>query len=389
VVQESFAGIQEGQSKARLDAILENIIDGLITIDEMGIVQNYNRACRKIFGYEAEEVIGKNVSMLMPAEYATHHDQCLQNYLETGNAKIIGIGRETEGLRKDGTTFPIDLSVAEVRLGGGARVFSGIVRDITERKVAEELLRDVSATLKRSNEELQHFVDAAAHDLRSPLNSVSVGAQLLTHQFIGKLDPKGDETIGVITRGVDSMKRLLEDLVVFAKASHFDAAAERPISAELAFRSALENLNTEVERFGAQITSGTLPMVVMHETHLLQLFQNLIGNALKYHGQQQPRIHVSAEQRGTEWLISVADNGIGIAPEYAEKIFQPFTRLHGYEYPGTGIGLATCQKIVAGYGKRIWVQSELGKGSVFFFTLPVAEEGQFSRRNLTEVRRVK
>ena len=181
-----------------------------------------------------------------------------------------------------------------------------------------------------------------------------------------------DLLIGFITKGVGRMTQLLEDLLAFAQASHFDRSIAQLTPMDGAFQISLENLQAEAERTGAAITFDPLPVVAVHEAHMVQIFQNLIGNALKYHSGNAPRIHVSAQQSTTDWTIRVTDNGIGVAPEYREQIFLPFKRLHGEEYPGSGIGLATCKKIIAGYGGRIWAESTLGQGSIFFFTIPMS-----------------
>lgn len=178
---------------------------------------------------------------------------------------------------------------------------------------------------------------------------------------------------GFITRGLERMNKLLEDLLSFARASRFDSTATEPVSLEKALQAVRENLKSEIEKTGAQITADPLPSVNAQEAHVLMLLQNLIGNALKYHGQQPPRIRITTQQQHDALLINVTDNGIGVPQEYAGKIFQPFERLHGEEYPGSGIGLATCRKIVTGYGCRIWVTSKPGCGATFSFTLPIAQ----------------
>jgi signal transduction histidine kinase len=169
------------------------------------------------------------------------------------------------------------------------------------------------------------------------------------------------------------MAKLLDDLLAFAYASHFEPEGSQPLPLDQVLAATLDNLSNEIGQSRAVITSDPLPIVAAQETHMVQLLQNLIGNALKY-CKEEPRIHISAERENKEWIISVADNGIGIAPVYAKQIFKPFSRLHGGEYPGTGIGLATSQKIVEGYRGRIWVESELARGSRFRFSMPATEE---------------
>ncbi len=169
------------------------------------------------------------------------------------------------------------------------------------------------------------------------------------------------------------MNRLLDSLVSYAHASHFETPPERNASLEVALQAALENLRTDIEAASAKVEAEALPVVAVRELHLVQLLQNLIGNAIKYRGERQPRIFVSSAPMDNAWRIAVRDNGIGMNPESLPSIFEPFKRLHGDEVPGNGIGLATCKKIVEGYGGKIWVESKPGEGSSFFFTLPVGD----------------
>jgi signal transduction histidine kinase len=199
-------------------------------------------------------------------------------------------------------------------------------------------------------------------------------AQLLAKEFSSELGPRGQQLIGQISGGLERMKGLLNDLLDFARASHFDETTAAPVRLDAPLEYALENLKSEVEQSRASVNREPLPVVAMHETHALQLFQNLIGNAIRYRAQHPPLISVTSEKRGSEWIISVKDNGIGIESKNTEQIFEPFKRLHGGEYPGSGIGLATCQKIVKGYGGRIWVESAPGSGSTFRFSVPALEK---------------
>jgi light-regulated signal transduction histidine kinase (bacteriophytochrome) len=243
-----------------------------------------------------------------------------------------------------------------------------VFRDISERHFAEK-------QLKASNEQLQQFVTAAAHDLRAPLNSASVYTELLARQLAGQLDTEGQEILGYVKTGVRRILRLVDDLLAYAQAAHFELEDDKQTPIENALNTVLENLRSEIERTAATITADKLSVVAAHEAHLVQLLQNLIGNALKYYGSIPPQVRVSCEETESEWVVSVSDNGVGIEPAYTQEIFKPFKRLHGDDRPGSGIGLATCQKIIAGYGGRIWVTSEPGKGSTFFFSLPYREDG--------------
>jgi light-regulated signal transduction histidine kinase (bacteriophytochrome) len=259
---------------------------------------------------------------------------------------------------------------------GQLRGFGKIMRDITERKKAEEALMKTMAELRRSNDELGQFAYVASHDLQEPLRMVASYSQLLAKRYKGRLDSDADEFIGYAVDGCNRMQGLIQDLLSYSRAG---ASGEtlRKISSENALASALKNLRSIIEDNGAVVTHDPLPAMVTNEAQLVQVFQNLVGNALKYRSVEPPQVHVSAMKNGgNEWIFSVRDNGLGIEPRYFERIFVLFQRLHGQtEFEGTGIGLAVCKKIVDRLGGRIWVESEPQKGSTFYFALP-AEDGQ-------------
>lgn len=360
------------ESEARLRAFVDAAVDGIITIDEHGTIGTFNPAAVRTFGYAPDEVIGRNVKMLMPSPYHEEHDGYLENYLRTDLKKIIGIGREVVGRRKDGRTFPMDLAVSEVRLGS-RRIFTGIVRDISERKQAEAALERQAQELARSNVELERFAYVASHDLQEPMRTVSSFVQLLARRYKGHLDQQADEYIQFITAGVDRMRTLIHDLLEYSRIDSRGAAFS-PTGASAVLQQVLDGLQVTIQSVGAVITADPLPTVIADATQLGQVFQNLVGNALKFHGTAPPVIHVSAERRGAEWLFAVRDQGIGIAEQYHDRIFVIFQRLHTMEeYGGSGIGLAICKKIVERHGGRMWVDSTAGRGSTFYFTLPARE----------------
>ena len=258
-----------------------------------------------------------------------------------------------------------------VRDASGAIVgLRGAAQDITERKRAEETLRKAMADLKRSNEELQQFAYVASHDLQEPLRAVASFTQLLSERYKGRLDADADEFIAFAVGGANRMQTLINDLLSYSRLETRGKPPE-PVDSHDALGQALANLGTAIRESVALVTNDDLPKVLADESQLVQLFQNLVGNAIKFRGKEPPRVHVSAVSKGNEWLFSVRDNGIGIAQEYHERIFSIFQRLHSREdYPGTGIGLALCKRIVERHGGTIRVESEPGSGSTFFFTLP-------------------
>jgi PAS domain S-box-containing protein len=252
----------------------------------------------------------------------------------------------------------------------------GVNQDITDRKRAEEALRKKTEELARSNRELEQFAYVASHDLQEPLRMVTSYVQLLARRYKDKLDSDAKEFIAFAEDGAIRMWRLINDLLTYSRVGAWGKEFE-PIDCETVLDQSLNNLQVTVEENEAVVTHDPLPAVMADHPQLVQLFQNLIGNAIKFRGNEPPRIHVSASRNGNGWMFSVCDNGIGISPEYAKRIFIIFQRLHSREkYPGTGIGLAICQKIVERHGGRIWVESEVGKGATFYFTLPGSKTEQ-------------
>ncbi len=235
----------------------------------------------------------------------------------------------------------------------------------------EEKVKERTEELACSNEELQQFAYVASHDLQEPLRMITSYLQLLQRRYQGKLDDKADKYIYFAVDGAARMQVLINDLLEFSRVTT-RAGETTPTNSEFVLNQVFSNLDLYIRENNAIVSHDLLPEVTADSTQLAQVFQNLIINGIKFHSEKTPRIHISAEKKESEWLFSVRDNGIGIDPQYSEKIFEVFKRLHKKEeYPGTGIGLAICKKIVERHGGRIWVESELGKGSTFYFTLPI------------------
>jgi light-regulated signal transduction histidine kinase (bacteriophytochrome) len=246
--------------------------------------------------------------------------------------------------------------------------------ELDERRKAEQQLTRYTQELARSNAELEQFAYVASHDLQEPLRMVASFTQLLGKRYRGKLDQDADEFIGFAVDGATRMRGLINDLLAYSRVGT-RGKSFKSTDCQVILREALDNLMKAIEESGAVITYDPLPTVEGDEVQLLQLFQNLIGNAVKFHNPDTPRIHVSAKRRGHEWVFAIKDNGIAIAAEHQERIFFIFQRLHQRsEYPGTGIGLAICKKIVERHGGRIWVESQVGKGSTFYFSIPEGDQ---------------
>jgi signal transduction histidine kinase len=243
-----------------------------------------------------------------------------------------------------------------------------------EQRVAERTaeLQTSNEALRQSNDDLKQFAYAASHDLQEPLRLVALYSQMLQRKYKGQLDEQADQFISFIVGGAHRMELLLRDLLAYSQVGSSGEGPPSPVVCTEVLNQVLLNLQASIEQNAAVVSWNGLPTIQAHEVRLVQLFQNLVGNAIKYRRTEPPRVNVNAEHRPGEWLFSVQDNGIGIKPEYAKQVFGIFKRLHGNAYPGSGIGLAICQRIVESYGGRIWVESTPGEGSTFFFTLPHA-----------------
>jgi PAS domain S-box-containing protein len=358
------------QMENRYCGLLEAAPDAMVVVNQGGEIVLLNLQAEKQFGYHRDELLGQKVKNIIPEGFAERLIADSTRTAADALAQQIGTGIELYGRRKDGSDFPIEIMLSPLESAEGILVTAAI-RDITERKKSEEHLVKTVGELRRSNDELQQFAYVASHDLQEPLRMVASYTQLLAKRYKGRLDSDADEFIAYAVDGSNRMQVLIQDLLAYSRAGT-NGKALREISSENALKEALTNLRGTIEESGAIVTHDSLPAITTDDTQLAQVFQNLVGNAIKYRSPEVPHVHVSAgKNRGNEWIFSVRDNGLGIDPQYFERIFILFQRLHGRrEFKGTGIGLAICKKILERLGGRIWVESQPAKGSTFYFALP-------------------
>jgi PAS domain S-box-containing protein len=344
----------------RASTILESINDAFLAIDADWRFTYVNAAAELANGMARDETIGKVFWDVFPevrgTELEAQHMRSMKERVVSHTEHFYVPWQRWFEVR----TYPAK--------DGGISIF---YRDITERKNTEDAMRKTNEALRIANEDLEQFAYSASHDLREPLRMVRTYCQLLSRNYAGKLGPDADEMIGFCLEGSQRMNALLNDLLAYIGASQTSDELPATVPLQCAFDAALRNLRTAVEETGATVTHDPLPVVAMATVHAQQIFQNLIGNALKYRGTEPPLVHVGARKTDAESIFSVRDNGIGIDPRYQSQVFGLFKRLHSSSaYSGTGIGLAICKKLVERYGGRIWVESEEGKGATFFFSIP-------------------
>ncbi len=357
-------------NEARYRGLLEAAPDAMVVVNQAGEIVLLNLQAEKQFGYHRDELLGQPITNLIPQGFAERLIADGTRSAADALAQQIGTGIELIGRRKDGSSFPIEMMLSPLEGADGILV-TAAVRDITNRKRDEAHLIRTVGELKRSNAELEHFAYVASHDLQEPLRMVASFTELLAKRYKGRLDADADDFIGFVVDGVNRMHHLIRDLLAYSQAGG-GGQELRNVSSQGALDASLSNLRVAIEESGASVTHDPLPTLRTNHTQLAQIFQNLIGNAIKYRSAEDPRVHISAVQSNASgWTFSVQDNGIGIEPLYFDRIFVLFQRLHKSDaFDGTGIGLAICKKTVERLGGRIWVDSQLGSGATFHFSLP-------------------
>ena len=374
------------ESYEQIEDLYNNAPCGYHLLDRDGRFIRINDTELRWLGYNQDEVIDKmKFSDIITADSLRTFEMNFAIFKAQGWIRDL----EFEMIRKDGTILPVLLSASAIRDNNGNYVMSrSTVYDITVRKRVEEELRKyrehleelveqrtaelkkMADELTRSNKDLKEFAYVVSHDLKEPLQVIKGFLMLFKKRYKDKLDEKANEIIRFTVDGAKRMQELIKDLLEYSQVGT-KGKEFKPADCSLILNKAISNLKVSIEESGAVVTHDILPTVMADAIQLSSLFQNLIGNAIKFHGSEAPMVHISTERKGDEWLFSVRDNGIGIDPKFADRIFTVFQRLHSSdEYPGTGIGLAICKKIVEHHGGRIWVESEPGKGATFYFIIP-------------------
>jgi PAS domain S-box-containing protein len=393
---------QAEEELQRRSAAIEAATDGIAILDKNGEYSYMNQAHARIYGYDSpQEIIGQTWKLLYSeSELKRFEEEVLPEFSVKGSWR-----GEATGQKRDGSTYAQEVSLTALEDGD----LICVVRDITprkqveaeikqlneslecqvrertaelsasnalllsevvERKEAERQLQELTENLKRSNRELEQFAYVASHDLQEPLRAVTSYTQLLSQRYQGQLDAKADKWVAYIVDGATRMQQLINDLLAYSRVGTKGKEFQLT-DCNTVFQQTLANLQVAIAEKNAAVTCDPLPAIMADAGQLVQLLQNLVGNAIKFCGSDVPKVHISAVKEDADWVFAVRDSGIGIAPEYAERIFLIFQRLHSRrEYAGTGIGLAICKRIVERHGGRIWVESQVGEGATFYFTIP-------------------
>ena len=405
-IQRAMVGRSLEASEQKYHGIFKNSLNGIalheIILDDDGAPVDYifldvNPAFTELTGLSAELVLGRPVTDVLPGiekdpfieiygrvanngdpvrfqQYSTALDKhySIQTYSPRRGQFVTVFSDVTERIKSEeelkGHRERLEELVAE-RTTELKRANQELEREVAERRRMEQALREVNQELGRSNADLEQFAYAASHDLQEPLRMITSYLQLRDRRYKGKMDSAADEFIDFAVDGAGRMRKLIDALLVYSRVGRSGEPME-PVACDAVLDEALENLRRVVQKRDAVITHGGLPEVEAMESQLVQLLQNLISNAIKF-CEGRPEIHVSASQEDGQWVFSIKDNGLGLDPQFSERIFGVFQRLHKRDtYPGTGVGLAICKRIVQRHGGRIWVESEPGAGATFLFTIP-------------------
>ncbi|OFY84158.1 MAG: hypothetical protein A3F72_01235 [Bacteroidetes bacterium RIFCSPLOWO2_12_FULL_35_15] len=357
------------KSEEKFRGFMESAPDAIVIVNREGKILLANSQTEKLFGYTKEELIGKEVELLMPVRFRHEHYGQREGFFINPKSRHMGTGMNLVGQHKDGKEFPVDISLGAFDTEDGVFV-SAAIRDITEMKQAERNLKIKSEELIRSNKDLEQFAYATSHDLQEPLRTISNYVELLDETYSELKDKESKQYLKFITSASARMQNLIKDLMNFSRVEK-DITFET-VDCNIVLNEVISDLATTIKESGAKITVTKLPVLKGNHIRLKQVFQNLIDNAIKFRRKNiAPLIEVNAEDKGTEYLFAVKDNGIGIEEQNYKKLFNIFQRLNPADaYPGTGIGLSIVKKIINSHNGQICVESKFNEGSIFYFTLP-------------------
>jgi len=370
---------QRRRAEDKFRNLLESAPDSLIIVNEAGIIQLVNAQALKMFGYEREEMIGLNVTALMPARYENMHPFRRFSMFGPHHTTQVAEGFELFCLNKQGREFPVEINLSPMETDEG-QLLTAAIRDVSEKRQLERAIREANITLERKvrqrteelerkNKELETFAYVASHDLQEPLRTIASFVDLLNRQYKSRLDENADKYMNYIVESSDRMKTLIKDLLDYSRLGREKEA--RQVNCNTIVEQVRADLNVVIKDNQAEIKADELPVIEAYPTELKLLFQNLVSNSIKFRKPGvAPVVEIGAFRQNGHWTFHFRDNGIGIERQYLEKIFVIFQRLHNRtSYEGSGIGLAHCKKIVELHGGNIWVESEPGVGSTFYFTI--------------------
>lgn len=410
--------------EVRMQAVMDNVKEGILTVDEQGNIESFNKGAEIMFGISADEILGQKAHRLIPESYYQEYASSIQIYQQTRKSGIFGSSFEIKGLRKDNTTFPVELTVNDMEINGRP-MFTGILRDITERKKAEEALvkaygdlqvrsddlTEANDKLSRSNQELDDFAYIASHDLKEPLRGIHNYSTFLLEDYSDKIDEEGKSKLNTLIRLTQRMETLINSLLYFSRVGRVDLAIQETNLNE-GIHGVLDSLHVTLEEKSIDVRiPRLLPTIVCDQTRVIEVFRNLVTNAMKYNDKEEKWIEIgylqneetkmapqAPDERGNiaKYLVGdnngdflgnpklifyVRDNGIGIKEKHLDSVFRIFKRLHGRgKYGGgTGAGLTIVKKIVERHEGRIWVDSTFGEGTTFYFTLQGEKVNGFER----------
>jgi len=354
--------------QSQLASIIRHTTDAVYALSLDGMVLSWNPGAERLYKYSEKEAIGTNIAFIFPPDKMNETKYLVDKI----NKDESVVGFETKRVKKDGSVIDVSITVSPIKEASGIITgASTIARDITYKKQVEAELRHYAEELALSNEELYVFSYAASHDLQEPLRTIQAFIQLINEKHKKKLSPEVDELIDSAEEGVSRMHRLITDFLMYSRVGSQTALIEE-VDCNTVLNDAMDNLKIAIKESKAKIKHFSLPVVKGNKVQITQVFQNLISNAIKYKGEKKPVIEISAEKKGEHWQFGVKDNGIGIEEWFSERIFIVFQKLHDYKkYPGSGIGLALCKRVIEKHGGKIWFESEVGKGTSFYFTFPV------------------